>query len=110
MPQVLKGLATALAVCVLAVGGYAWWVQRDTGRLRALCDALQPGLSLDEVSVLVKSAGFSAPSLRRGGVADGPHGERLVLVPAPSTMGETVCLIRVQAGRVLAAHMQGPQA
>ncbi len=110
MPRVVRSLAAALAACVLVVGGYAWWIQRDIGRLRALCETLQPGLGLDEVNARVEGAGFSAPSLRRGGLADGPHGERVVLVPAPSTMGETVCLIRLQAGRVLAAHMRGPQA
>ena len=110
MSRMLKSVLSGLLALLLVLGLYVLWMGYDVGRLRALCNAIQPGQTLTEVAGQVKQTGFDAPALR-GGVATGgtDADQRTLLIPAPATMGETVCKIDVQDGRVLSARMNGPQ-
>lgn len=105
----LKVPVVSLAALILPIGAYGLWVNWQMRELSALCAAIQPGEPLEALASRIERAGFGAPALGEGGVPDPAQpGVRVLLVPAPATMGEVACVIQTQGARVLTAQMDGP--
>lgn len=99
--KALRTLAAVVSAFVLFVAAYAAYVNWDTGRVQALCDEAVPGTPVSALDGIASSHGLTLRASTRDSKGEG----YTIFVPAPSTMGDTVCAIAHDGAKVSDAHM-----
>jgi hypothetical protein len=83
----------SLALIVVAFFvAYAAWEWYDVRKLEGFCGSIRPGNSFASLLPLAKENSIN-PRYIRLGIADEEQHNWVTYVPAPSTIGDTVCAI-----------------
>lgn len=93
-----------MTIIVLLFGSYIAWHWYDVSSLQSFCGAVQMGGAKSELNALANESGIDTRYTNRDGVL-AESGEEVLLVPAPSSIGEIVCLIKIKDGVVVSANM-----
>jgi|SRR5215831_8285796 len=84
--------AACVAVLVVPVAVYAAWAWWDVWKLERFCGEIQPGQSFSSLTALADKHHIDRRYIRAG-VADESTHSWFLPIPAPSTIGDTVCAI-----------------
>ena len=100
-----SSLAMALAIVVVPIAAYFAFVSWDIYRVRSICKAIRPGISVDAARLIVKDWGLESwlpkpDGAYPNGVRDDQDGTWFFAIPAASTMGDVTCGIS-HDGRVI---------
>jgi hypothetical protein len=99
-----------LALPVVAYIGYCFW---DIYRLERMCSEIPAGATLAEARGIVTRAGLGKYFLTLAGAsAPGIFEERsgswVIVIPAPTTVGDIACVISHDGRTVKSAKVYGP--
>jgi hypothetical protein len=95
----------AIALVLLIYGAWFWW---DMHRLRSFCGDLHVGTPVADIRGIAERHWISARYVHGNGVYDEKTHSWFLPIPAPSTMGDMVCAIHHNNGKVVSAEIWGP--
>jgi hypothetical protein len=108
--RVILVAVALLGLLVVAYIGYCFW---DIHRIEGMCSEIRAGTTLTEARAIVTRAGLGKYFLTlRGASAPGIFEERsgtwVIVIPAPTTVGDIACVISHDGRIVKAAKVYGP--
>jgi hypothetical protein len=87
---------------------YPAWTFWDMHRLKRMCGEIRPGMPVANIRRIVTKYGLERFLLSDDGLYDDRTKNWDFFIPAPSTMGDMVCLIEHDRVKVISTKVLGP--
>ncbi len=105
MSKTKPGWPAFLALLASPLLLYAAWMLWDVHKVKAFCDDVRPGAPLATLAPLAARHGIAAHWINRGVFDDKAH-DRVMFVPAGTTLGDLVCAVHHDDTSVVSAEIR----
>lgn len=90
---------------IIIFGMYLGWVWYDVRKLNKFCDSISLDMKVGELEGVAEEYGIESRYLKMRGLKTN-SGHPYFIIPAASTVGETVCIIRHDGKVVISADIR----